>query len=79
MSTELCPYCGNPLEEGTLRSRGGNFFLPKYESVPRLYSKRKMKEKKAIHLPPDFLALSPQWPHAYVCRNCQIMIIPYEE
>lgn len=79
MSIQLCPYCGNPLEEGTLRSRGGNFYLPKNESVPLLYSKREMTKKRAIHLPPDFLSSAPQWPHAYVCRKCKKIIIPYEE
>ncbi|WP_081460100.1 PF20097 family protein [Tepidanaerobacter acetatoxydans] len=79
MTTQTCPYCGNPLEEGTLRSRGGNFYLPAGESVPILYSKQAMNKKGAIRLAPNFLSLAPQWPHAYVCRNCKIIIILYED
>lgn len=77
MTKKTCPYCGNPLEEGTFQSRGGNHFLPAGAKNPKLYTKSSMEKKRAILLPPDFLSLVPQWPQAYVCRNCKI-IIPYE-
>lgn len=78
MTTQLCPYCGKPLEEGIFRSRGGNYYLPKDESAPFLYSKQAMIKKGAIQLLPDFVSSAPQWPLAYVCRNCKKIILPYE-
>ena len=79
MTTQLCPYCGKPLEEGIFRSRGGNYYLPKDESAPFLYSKQAMIKKGAIQLLPDFVSSAPQWPLAYVCRNCKKIILPYEQ
>jgi len=78
MTKQLCPYCGKPLEEGTFRSRGGNYYLPKDESAPLLYSKQAMSKKGAIPLLPDFLSSTPQWPIAYLCRNCKRIILPYD-
>lgn len=76
---QKCPYCGNELEEGSLRSRGGNYFLPAEERVPILFTKKAMKNKKAIILTPDFLSVSTaDWPQAYTCRDCKKIIIPYE-
>ena len=37
-----CPYCGNEMELGKLRSRGGVFFLPDGEKTPKLYTQKQM-------------------------------------
>ena len=75
MTNDKCPYCGNNLEHGSFRSKGGNFFLPKGEKAPFLYSENSMTKRNAILLPPDILYGN--YPDAYVCRTCKIIIIPY--
>ncbi len=79
MNLKKCPYCGENLEEGTLRNRGGNFFLPIDEKPPLTYSKKAMEKRGAILLPPESYSLEvPKWPAAFVCRRCKMMIIPFE-
>lgn len=79
MRVQVCPHCGEMIEKGTLRSRGGNYFLPEGEKTPALYTEKAMNMKSAVMLPPDSLSLgTPKWPDAYLCRNCKLIIIPYE-
>lgn len=74
-----CPYCSNELEKGSFRSRGGNYFLPDGEKNPAFFSEKAFKKCRAIPLPPDFISYGqPQYPLAYVCRNCKKIIISYE-
>ena len=72
-----CPYCSNDMEKGKLRSRGGMFFLPDGEKVPKLYTEREMKNHNAIDLPPNMFDTKPEYPTAYVCRSCSKIIIEY--
>ena len=74
---QLCPWCQNKLEEGTLRSRGGNYFLPLNETIPATYMKTSMDKSNAISLPPYPLGDS-SYPKAFVCRHCGVILIPYE-
>jgi len=37
------------MEEGTLRSKGGNYFLPIDENMPWAYSARSMAKKMPSH------------------------------
>lgn len=79
MSVKKCPYCGGDLEEGKLMGRGGTFFLPDGQSVPLTYSKKAMAKRGAVLLPPEYYSLeAPEWPAAYVCRGCKMMVIPFE-
>ena len=71
-----CPYCGNEMEKGELRSRGGLYFLPDGESLPKLYTKREMEKHNAIYLPP-YLLDATEFPTAYHCRDCSKIIIEY--
>jgi hypothetical protein len=73
----LCPWCGNKLEEGTFQSRGGNYFLPKNKDKPRFYTKASMDKSNAISLPPDSISLPIEYPKAYTCRTCRKIVIPY--
>ncbi len=79
MKIETCPYCGNLLEEGEIKNRGFGYYLPKDSSPPRWYSKRAMDKKGAIMLPPDPISVPPVFPKALVCRNCKMILIPYDE
>ena len=72
-----CPYCGNDMEQGELRSRGGMFFLPEGEKTPKLYTKSQMKKNRAIYLPPHMLDIKAEYPTGYVCRLCCKIIVEY--
>ena len=72
-----CPYCGNDMERGELRSRGEMFFLPEGESTPKLYTQSEMNKHRAIYLPPYMLDVKAEFPTAYVCRACSKIIVEY--
>ena len=42
-----CPCCNAEMERGELRSRGGVFFLPEGETLPKLYTRRLMEKHRA--------------------------------
>ena len=72
-----CPYCNNEMEKGELRSKGGLFFLPEGESIPKLYTDNQMKKHNAVHLPPYMTSIHPEFPTAYICRLCSKIVIDY--
>lgn len=74
-----CPYCGKETEPGKLRSRGGMFFLPDNEKMPKLYTKQEMRKHKAVSLPPFVLDPVLEYPAAYVCRNCKKMFMDFDD
>jgi hypothetical protein len=75
----LCPFCSKEMEEGTLRSRGGNYFLPDGQKEPWLYREKSFDRVNAVALPPSPYTMSfqPEWPKAYCCRECHKIIIDY--
>ena len=70
-----CPICGHEMELGKLRSRGGVFFLPNGEKTPKLYTQKEMAKHRAVSFPPFVLDFFPEYPDAYVCRNCRKLIM----
>ena len=72
-----CPYCNNEMDKGTLRSKGGVYFLPDGEKVPLLYTEREMKKRNAVYLPPYMTAYPPEHPAAHICRSCSKIVIDY--
>ena len=76
-----CPYCGNSMESGTLRSRGSNYFLPDGEKPSKVafYTEKYLNKANAISLPPSpyETSLHVEWPVAYCCRDCRKIIIAY--
>lgn len=46
---ETCPWCGQEMKEGALRSKGGNYFLPINENMPWTYSAKSMAKKTLSH------------------------------
>lgn len=78
MNDMKCPYCSIEMEQGKLRSRGGVFFLPDGETLPKVYSERQLSKHHAIALPPYILQTKPEFPTVYVCRKCGKMIVPLD-
>lgn len=75
---EFCPWCGEKLEKGSFRSKGGNYFLPEVEKMPLFFTSKYLKKVNAVFLPPDVWEFWPRNPEAFLCRNCRKIIIPYE-
>lgn len=78
-----CPYCGKEMEKGTLRSNGGNYFLPDGQKAfwLRFPTKRYIDKVGAVALPPDPWSTDfweTDWPIAYCCRDCKKIIIEYQ-
>ena len=74
-----CPLCGNEMELGKLRSKGGVFFLPDGEKMPKLYTQKEMAKHRAVSFPPFVLNVLPEYPSAYVCRECKKLIMDIAE
>ena len=70
-----CPFCGREMEEGELRSRGGVFFLPEGEGLPKLYTSREMEKHRAVYLPPYALRVKAEYPAARICRQCSKIVV----
>ena len=65
------------MEKGKLRSRGGVFFIPDEEKLPKLYAKNEMKKHNAVYLPPYMNSGRVEYPIAYNCRTCSKIVIEY--
>lgn len=72
-----CPYCHSEMEYGELRSRGGVYFLPDGESIPKLYTDKEMKKHNAVAFPPYILG-DKVFPKAYLCKKCKKLIMDIE-
>ena len=72
-----CQCCNREMEKGELRSRGGVFFLPEGEEPPKLYTKNQMEKHNAVYLPPYLMSIFPEYPIAYICRECSKIVIDY--
>ena len=73
-----CPYCGEPLEKGELRSRGGVYFLPENSKMPAFFTEGSMRKANAIPFPPFPLGVEHSFPQSYVCRKCHVFLMEYE-
>ena len=74
----MCPYCSREMEKGKLYSRGGVFFLPEGDKLPLFYTEHEMKKHNAVYLPPYLTILDrPEFPTAYICRQCSKIVIEY--
>lgn len=74
-----CPYCSREMECGTLRSRGGIFFLPDGEASPLFYTDKAMAKHNAVKLPPNLPFPGVEFPVAYACRACSKLLIEYDQ
>ena len=74
----LCPYCGQTMEKGVLRSRGGVFFLPDGECSPLFYTAKQMQRHHAVLPASDMYSVTVGFPIAYACRARAKRLIEYE-
>lgn len=74
-----CPYCSGELERGTLRSRGGEYFLPDGEKQPAWFTRKSMEQAGAVALTRNPALTHQGWPTAYCCRQCRKLIVPFPE
>ena len=72
-----CPFCGNEMESGKLRSKGGVFFLPDGEKMPKLYTQKEMNKHSAVLFPPFVSDALPEYPNAHLCRSCKKLIMDF--
>ena len=53
-----CPFCGKEMQQGKLRTRGDNYFVPNGCKAPMLYTKKAWKTQVQLWSPPTALAQS---------------------
>lgn len=73
-----CPICSNELENGTLRSMGLPYFLPKGQRPVRLHTRKALMRKAAVSIQAKETG-EYVWPPASICRTCRMIFIPYLE
>ena len=74
-----CPYCNGELEKGSLRSRGGEYFLPDGAKQPTWFTRESMEQARAVRLAWNPVLTYQEWPEAYCCRQCRKLIVPFPE
>ena len=65
------------MEKGKLHSRGGVFFLPEGEKLPKLYTENEMKKHNAVYIRPYLFDFIAEYPTAHICRSCSKIVIDY--
>lgn len=68
-----CPYCQNEMQPGYIQCRDGVTWTPKKQLIDALSS----IGKGAIALNNDKSSIFNNTSHAYCCRDCEMVIIPY--
>lgn len=74
-----CPFCGEEMQPGKLRTRGYNYFVPNGCKTPSLYTKKSMEKAGAIPVSPDAVgaACEANWNTAFLCPKCRKYIADY--
>lgn len=74
-----CPFCGGEMQQGKLRTRGENYFVPNGCKTPMLYTKKSIKKAGAIPVSPDAMDASCEanWNTAFLCPTCKKYIADY--
>ena len=74
-----CPFCGEEMQQGKLRTRGDNYFIPDGCKTPMLYTQKSMDKAGAILISPDVLSANFEvnWQTAFLCKNCRKAIIDF--
>ena len=74
-----CPFCSQEMQQGKLRTRGDNYFIPDGIKTPTLYTKKSMDKAGAILVSPDcFSAVyEVNWQTAFLCKQCRKIIADF--
>lgn len=73
-----CPFCSEEMQEGKLRSRGDNYFVPNGCKTPMIYTKKSIEKAGAILVSPDiFECCEATWNTTYLCPKCRKFIAEY--
>lgn len=74
-----CPFCGCEMQQGKLRTRGENYFVPNGCKTPILYTKKSMDKAGAIMVSPDAFSAGYEtnWQTAFLCRECRKIVADY--
>ena len=70
------------MEPGELQSRGGLFYLPKGEEIPKRYTNKEMDKHRAVPLESYYMMVAEKTPdkaapEASICRACRKIILDY--
>ena len=74
-----CPFCGKEMQQGKLRTRGENYFIPNGNKTPMLYTKKSMDKAGAILVSPDCVCANHEvnWQTAFLCEECRKFIADF--
>ena len=74
-----CPFCGKEMQQGKLRTRGDNYFVPNGCKVPVLYTKGSIEKAGAILVSPDCNSAiyEENWQTAFLCSGCRKVIADF--
>lgn len=65
-----CPFCGEEMRQGKLRTRGENYFAPDSCKTPVLYTKKSIKKAGAIPVSPDAVSVcEANWNPAFYVQS----------
>jgi hypothetical protein len=64
-----CPFCGKEMQQGKLRTRWDNYFVPNGCKAPMLYTKKSMENAGATLVSPDCTGAiyEENWQTTFLC------------
>ncbi len=74
-----CPFCGEEMVEGKLRTRGDTYFVPEGCKTPLIYTYKNMENAGAVLVSPKAsdAMYERNWQTAFKCDNCRKLIVEY--
>lgn len=74
-----CPFCGKEMQQGKLRTRVDNYFVPNGCKVPMLYTKKSMENAGATLVSPDCTGAiyEENWQTTFLCIGCRKIIADF--
>ena len=77
--TVNCPFCDKEMQQGKLRTRGENYFVPNGCKTPLLYTKKSMGRAGAVLVSPDCFNANGEenWQTAFLCEECRKVIADF--
>ena len=74
-----CPFCGEEMVKGKLRTRGDNYFVPDGCKPPLIYTHKSMENAGAVLVSPKAsdAIYERNWQAAFKCDKCRKLIVGY--